>query len=126
FRDLFEVRRRKRITKGDREPAAADGHRLLFRYTAVDGVKQSTEVLAPVDAWQTGDGPARGRVAVRVAPGDRRSIETDIRVHSSLPSPVIADRDWDAWQRTSTKFASDSPDLDAWIARRSPDLLIPS
>ena len=124
FRDLFEVRRRKRITKGHREPAAANGHRLLFRYTAVDGVKQSTELLAPVDAWQTGDGPARGRVAVRVAPGDRRSIEIDIRVHSSLPSPVIADRDWDAWQRTSTKFASDSPDLDAWIARSSLDLFM--
>src|SRR5438552_2694359 len=75
FRDLFEVRRRKRITKGQREPAAANGHRLLFRYTASDGVRQSTEVLAPVDAWQTGDGPAAGRVAVRVSPGDRRSIE---------------------------------------------------
>jgi len=124
FRDLFEVRRRKRITKGHREPAAANGHRLLFRYTAADGVKQSTEVLAPVDAWQTGDGPARGRVAVRVAPGDRRSIEIDIRVHSTLPSPVVADRDWDAWQRTSTKFASDSSDLDAWIARSSLDLFM--
>src|SRR5205814_1486741 len=82
---------RRRITKGHCEPGAAIGHRLLFRYTAVDGVKQSTELLAPVDAWQTGAGPARGRVAVRVAPGDRRSIEIDIRVHSSLPSPVIAD-----------------------------------
>ena len=124
FRDLFEVRRQKRITKGHREPAAANGHRLLFRYTAVDGVRQSTEILAPVDAWQTGDGPASGRVAVRVSPGDRRSIEIDIRVHSTLPSPVIADRDWDAWVRTSTKFASDSPDLDAWIARSSLDLFM--
>ena len=124
FRDLFEVRRRKRITKGQRERAAANGHRLLFRYTAADGVKQSTEVLAPVDAWHTGDGPASGRVAVRVSPGDRRSIEIDIRVHSTLPSPVIADRDWDAWLRTSTKFASDSPDLDAWIARSSLDLFM--
>ena len=124
FRDLFEVRRRKRITKGHREPAAANGHRLLFRYTAADGVKQSTEVLAPVDAWQTGDGPPAGRVAVRVSPGDRRSIEIDIRVHSTLPSPVVADRDWDAWQRTSTKFASDSSDLDAWIARSSLDLFM--
>src|SRR2546423_871476 len=77
--------------------------------------------MAPVDAWHTGDGPARGRVAVRIAPGDRRSIEIDIRVHSTLPSPVVADRDWVAWQRTSTKFASDSPDLDAWIARSSLD-----
>lgn len=124
FRDLFEVRQRKRTTKGQREPATANGHRLLFRYTAVDGVKQSTEVLAPVDAWQTGDGPARGRVAVRVSPGDRRSIELDIRVRSTLPSPVVADRDWDAWQRTSTRFASDSPDLDAWIARSSLDLFL--
>jgi len=72
FRDLFEVRQIKRTTKGHREPPAANGHRLLFRYEAIDGVKQSTEVLAPVDAWQTGDGPARGRVAVRTAPGDRR------------------------------------------------------
>src|SRR5438876_11561466 len=124
FRDLVEVRQRKRRTKGQREPAAANGHRLLFRYTAVDGVRQSTEVLAPVDAWQTGDGPAAGRVAVRVSPGDRRSIEIDIKVHSTLPSPVVADRDWDAWQRTSTKFASDSPELDAWIARSSLDLFM--
>src|SRR5437660_689378 len=124
FRDLFEVRRRKRITKGHREPAAANGHRLLFRYTAADGVKQSTEVLAPVDAWQTGDGPPAGRVAVGVSPGDRRSIALDIRFHSPLPSPVIADRDWDAWLRTSTQFASDSPDLDAWIARSSLDLFM--
>ena len=124
FRDLFEVRQQKRTTKGQREPAAANGHRLVFRYTAVDGVKQSTDVLAPVDAWQTGDGPARGRVAVRVSPGDRRSIEIDIHVHSTLPSPVVADRDWVAWQRTSTKFASDSPDLDAWISRSSLDLFL--
>ena len=124
FRDLFEVRRIKRTTKGQREPAAANGHRLVFRYTAVDGVKQSTEVLAPVDAWQTGDGPARGRVAVRISPGDRRSIEIDIHVHSTLPSPIVADRDWVAWQRTSTKFASDSPDLDAWIQRSSLDLFL--
>jgi len=124
FRDLFEVRQTKRTTKGQREPAAANGHRLVFRYTAVDGVKQSTEVLAPVDAWQTGDGPARGRVGVRIAPGDRRSIEIDIRVRSTLPSPVVADRDWIAWQRTSTKFASDSPDLDAWIERSSLDLFL--
>src|SRR6267143_3210974 len=124
FRDLFEVRRRKRTTKGRREPAAANGHRLRFEYTATDGVKQATDVLAPVDAWQTGDGPARGRVAVRVAPGDRRSIEIDIRVRSTLPSLLVADRDWDAWQKTSTHFASDSPDLDAWIARSSLDLFM--
>jgi glycogen debranching enzyme len=127
FRDLFEVRHRKRTTKGTREPAAANGHRLRFQYTAVDGVRQSTEILAPVDAWHTGDGPAHGRVAVRVTPGDRRTIEIDIRVRSTLPSavsPVIADRDWVAWQRTSTKFASDSPDLDAWIARSSLDLFL--
>ncbi len=124
FRDLFEVRRRKRITKGHREPAAANGHRLVFRYTAIDGVKQSTEVLAPVDAWQVGDGPARGRVAARVSPGDRRTVEIDIRVRSMLPSPVVADRDWVAWQRTATKFASDSPDLDAWIERSSLDLFL--
>ncbi len=124
FRDLFEVRRRKRTTKGTREPAAANGHRLRFQYTAIDGVRQSTDVLAPVDAWQTGDGPARGRVAVQVSPGDRRAIEIDIHVRSTLPSPVVADRDWDAWQRTATRFASDSPDLDAWIERSSLDLFL--
>ncbi|MDQ2913254.1 MAG: hypothetical protein M3T56_08365 [Chloroflexota bacterium] len=124
FRDLFEVRQRKRTTKGRREPAAANGHRLLLRYEAIDGVKQSTEVLAPVDAWQTANRPARGRVAVRVSPGDRRAIEIDIRVRSTLPSPVVADRDWVAWRRTSTKFASDSPDLDAWIERSSLDLFL--
>ncbi|TMC77078.1 MAG: hypothetical protein E6J15_04640 [Chloroflexi bacterium] len=124
FRDLFEVRQRKRTTKGRREPVAANGHRLRFEYTAVDGVKQSTDVLAPVDAWQTGDGPARGRVGVQISPGDRRSIEIDIHVRSTLPSPVIADRDWDAWEKTATRFTSDSPDLDAWIERSSLDLFL--
>jgi glycogen debranching enzyme len=61
---------------------------------------------------------------VRVSPGDRRSIEIDIRVRSTLPSPLVADRDWDAWRRTSTKFTSDSPDLDAWIERSSLDLFL--
>ncbi len=124
FRDLFEVRDVKRTTKGRREPAVANGHRLRFQYTAIDGVRHSTDVLAPVDAWQTADGPAHGRLAVRVAPRDRRTIEIDIHVRSTLPSPVVADRDWVAWQRTSTKFASDSPDLDAWIARSSLDLFL--
>ena len=124
FRDLFEVRQRKRTTKGRREPVAANGHRLRFEYTAVDGVKQSTDVLAPVDAWQTGDGPARGRVGVQISPGDRRSIEIDIHVRSTLPSPVIADRDWDAWEKTATRFTSDSPDLNAWIERSSLDLFL--
>lgn len=124
FRDLFEVRQPKRTTKGRREPVAADGHRLHFRYTAVDGVKQSTEVVAPVDAWRTAEGPAQGRIAARVAPGEKRAVEIDIRVRSTLPSPVVADRDWVAWQRTSTRFASDSPDLDAWIERSSLDLFL--
>ncbi len=123
FRDLFEVRRIKRTTKGQREPTVANGHRLVFRYIAVDGVKHSTEVLAPVDAW-IGDGPAHGKVAVKVSPGDRRTVEIDIHVRSTLPSPIVADRDWVAWQRTATKFASDSPDLDAWISRSSLDLFL--
>jgi glycogen debranching enzyme len=124
FRDLFEVRQQKRTTKGHREPATADGHRLRFQYTAVDGVKQSTEVVAPVDSWRTEGGPARGRITARIASGQQRSVEIDIKVRSTLPSPVVADRDWFAWQRTSTRFASDSPDLDAWIERSSLDLFL--
>jgi hypothetical protein len=38
FRDLFEVRRRLRTTRGRKHPAAADGGRLRLTYTAVDGV----------------------------------------------------------------------------------------
>ncbi|TMC67753.1 MAG: hypothetical protein E6J13_16010, partial [Chloroflexi bacterium] len=124
FRDLFEVRRVKRTTKGRRDAPAADGHRLHFGYTAIDGVKQSTEVVAPVDAWRTADAPARGRIEVPVAAGEQRAVEIDIRVRSTLPSPVVADRDWAAWERTSTRFSSDSPELDAWITRSSLDLFL--
>ena len=124
FRDLFEVRRVRRTTKGQRHGAAADGHRLHFGYTAIDGVRHTTEVVAPVTAWELDDGPARGRIDIRIPPGDTKPFEIEIHVRSSLDSPVVADRDWDAWQRTSTRFASDSPELDAWIARSSLDLFL--
>jgi glycogen debranching enzyme len=124
FRDLFEVRRTHRITKGRLHPATAAGHRLELRYTAVDGVRQSTEVVAPVDTWRTERTPATGAVRITVPPGERRPLEIDIRARSTLPSPVVADRDWDLWRRTATRFASDSPDLDAWIERSSLDLFL--
>ena len=124
FRDLFEVRRIKRTTKGTLHGAAADGHRLHVGYTAIDGVRHTTEVLAPVDAWNVADTPARGWIGATIPPGEARSLEIDIRVRSSLDSPVVADRDWDAWRRTSTRFESDSPELDAWIARSSLDLFL--
>jgi glycogen debranching enzyme len=124
FRDLFEVRRARRTTKGVRHAPSATGHRLELRYSAVDGERQSSEVVAPVETWDTQSSPPRGRIRVTVPPAERRPVEIDLRVRSTLPSPVVADRDWDLWQRTATKFASDSPDLDAWIERSSLDLFL--
>jgi glycogen debranching enzyme len=124
FRDLFEVRHVKRTTRGTRAPVTADGHRLRFEYAAVDRVRNATEILAPVEAWQVAAEPARGRLRSEIPPGERRSLDIDIRVRSTLPSPVVADRNWEEWEKTSTRFASDSPDLDAWIARSSLDLFL--
>jgi glycogen debranching enzyme len=124
FRDLFEVRRVKRETQGRRDPPTADGHRLRLGYTAVDGVKHATEVVAPVQRWRTAADRPSGRIERRIPSEGRASVEIDVRVRSTLPSPVVADRDWDAWLRTATRFASDSPELDAWIARSSLDLFL--
>ena len=124
FRDLFEVRRRLRTTRGRLHPPAADGGRLRLGYTAVDGAEHSTEIVAPAKAWRVARRPARTRLRTVVSPGERRSFRVEISVRSSLPSPRLGKRDWRAWEQSSTVFASDSPDLDAWLARSSLDLFL--
>jgi len=124
FRDLFEVRRIKRTTAGRREKPSASGPTLRFAYAAVDGVRQTTVVVAPVTRWRTPDGPAKGQLRASVGPGERRQIRINIRVGSTLSSPPLRKRDWNAWQETQTRFASDSPDFDAWLARSSLDLYL--
>jgi glycogen debranching enzyme len=124
FRDLFEVRRRVRTTRGRKHPPAADGGILRLTYTAVDGVQHATEVVAPVKTWRVGGDAPRARVRIVVPPGDRRSFEVAIHVRSSLASPKLGKRDWRAWEETSTHFASDSPDLDAFLAQSSLDLFL--
>lgn len=124
FRDLFEVRRTKRRTKGRREATAANGRVVRFAYEAIDRVRHETEIDAPVDAWGVTPGPAYGRLRVRVANAGRSTFRLRITARSTLPSPVLEHRDWKEWQATSTTFASDSPDLDAWIARSSLDLFL--
>ncbi|MDP9246372.1 MAG: hypothetical protein M3O64_06925 [Chloroflexota bacterium] len=124
FRDLFEVRRVRRTTRGRRERPAATGHTLRFAYAAIDGVCQTTDVAAPVERWLTSDRPTHGRIRAAVEPGARRRIKIDIRVGSTLPLPALKKGDWNAWQETATRFASDSPDLDDWLARSSRDLFL--
>lgn len=124
FRDLFEVRRVKRTTRGLREPATVNGRVVRFAYTAADGVRHETDVEAPVAAWGASAGPAYGRLRTRVAHGERKAFRIDIRARSTLPSVALGKRDWNAWEKTATRFASDSPDLDAWIARSSLDLFL--
>jgi glycogen debranching enzyme len=124
FRDLFEVRRRVRTTRGRRHAPVADGGTLRLGYTAVDGVEQLTEVIAPVKTWRLGSDASRARVRIVVPPGERRMFDVAIRVRSSLASPKLGKRDWHAWEETSTRFASDSPDLDAWLAQSSLDLFL--
>ena len=124
FRDLFEVRRRVRTTRGRVHPPMADGATLRLAYTAIDGVEHATEIDAPTKAWRVGRTPARTRVRTLVPPGERRSFRVEIRVRSTLASPKLGKRDWRAWEETSTHFASDSPDLDAWLAQSSLDLFL--
>ena len=50
FRDLFEVRRRLRTTRGRSHPPLADGGTLRLGYTAVDGVQHTTEIASPAKA----------------------------------------------------------------------------
>jgi glycogen debranching enzyme len=125
FRDLFEVRRARRTTRGRRlKPSVVNPTTLRFTYAAVDGVRQTTEIEAPVERWRASGRPAEGRIRAAIEPGANVRVTIDVRVGSTLPSPTLGKRDWDAWQRTSTRFASDSPDLDAWLSRSSLDLYL--
>ena len=124
FRDLFEVRRSVRTTRGRVHPPMADGGTLRLAYTAIDGVEHATEIDAPTKAWRVDRTPARTRVRTVVPPGERRSFRVEIRARSTLASPKLGKRDWRAWDKTSTHFASDSPDLDAWLAQSSLDLFL--
>jgi len=124
FRDLFEVRRRHRTTRGRLGRPTADGGSLHLSYTAIDGVTHATEIVAPSKTWHVARPPARTRVRAAIPAGTRRSVSIEIAVRSSLPRADIAPRDWPEWQRTSTRFASDSPDLDSWIAQSSLDLFL--
>lgn len=124
FRDLFEIRRRTRTTRGRVHHAASNGGALQLGYTAIDGVTHTTTVVAPTKAWRLAHSPASARVRTVLAPGARHSLHVEIGVSSSLSSPTFGKRDWLAWETTATHFASDSPDLDAWLAQSSLDLFL--
>jgi glycogen debranching enzyme len=124
FRDLFEVRRRVRTTRGRKHQPSSHGGKLRLAYTAVDGVEHTTEVLAPVKAWRVGGDAPRARVRIVIPSGERRSFEVAIGVSSSLAQAKLGARDWNAWDETSTHFASDSPELDGWLAQSSLDLFL--
>lgn len=124
FRDLFEVRRRTRMTRGRIQRAASNGGTLQLGYTAVDGVTHATTVVAPAKAWRVARSPATARVRTVLAPGARGSLRIEIGVGSSLSSPTFGERDWLAWETTATRFVSDSPALDAWLMQSSLDLFL--
>jgi glycogen debranching enzyme len=124
FRDLFEVRRTRRTTRGRAQSPTASGGALRLAYTAVDGVEHTTEIVAPAESWHIARKEIRAHIQTRVAPGARQSLRVEINVRSTLPTAAVAERDWPEWQRSSTRFASDSPDLDAWLAQSSFDLFL--
>jgi len=124
FRDLFEVRRRTRTTRGQVHHAASDGDALHLGYTAIDGVTHATTVVAPTKAWRAARAPVTAGIKTVLAPGAQTSLRIEIGVSSSLASPTFGKRDWLAWESTATRFASDSPDLDAWLAQSSLDLFL--
>jgi glycogen debranching enzyme len=125
FRDLFEVRRVRRTTRGRRHAPTADQTVVRFAYAAVDGVRQTTDITAPVDRWRIPkEGPSRGRIRATLAPAERKRVRLDIRVGSTLVSPALEKRDWKAWEGTATRFVSDSPQMNEWLARSSLDLYL--
>ncbi len=124
FRDLFEVRRAQRTTRGRVQKPTANGGVLRLAYTAVDGVRHMTEIVAPTEKWHITRKEIRARVRTSVAASARQSLRFEITVGSTLPTLDVAERDWPAWQKSSTRFASDSPDLDAWLAQSSFDLFL--
>jgi glycogen debranching enzyme len=124
FRDLFEVRRIRRRTLGRLLSPTATGHMVRLGYTAVDGVQHSTEIVAPSASWRITPKDVRARLKIKVAPGATSSLGVAVNVRSTLPRFDAAPRDWPDWERTSTRFASDSPDLDAWLAQSSSDLFL--
>lgn len=125
FRDLFEVRKVRRATRGRRDRPAADGSVLRFGYAAADGVRQTTELIAPVARWRTPkEGTSHGRVRVALAPAERARVRVDIRVGSTLARPALAQRDWKDWEGTATRFASDSTEMNEWLSRSSLDLYL--
>jgi len=124
FRDLFEVRRTRRTTRGRAHTPTANDGALRLGYTAVDGVEYSTDIVAPAASWQVTPREIRARIRIKIAPAVRTAMNVEIRVRSTLPRMAVAPRDWPDWQATSTRFASDSPDLDAWIAQSSFDLFL--
>ena len=126
FRDLFEVRRRARTTRGRQHSPTADAGTLRLAYTAIDGVEHATEITAPANVWRVARKPSRARVKAVIPPGERHTFGVEIRTRSSLssPEPRMQKRDWLGWEKTSTRFTSDSPELDAWIAQSSLDLYL--
>ena len=124
FRDLFEVRRTRRTTRGRIEKPTANGGALRLAYTAVDGARYATEIVAPATSWHITRKDVRARIRIRVEPGAQVGLKFEINVRSTLPRMAVAPRDWPDWEATSTRFASDSPDLDAWIAQSSYDLFL--
>lgn len=123
FRDLFEVRRSRRTTRGRLETPSANGGALRLAYAAVDGVQYRTEIVAPAE-WRVSRKEVRARIREKLAPGVERTVRVEINVGSTLPRVQVAPRDWPDWEATATRFTSDSPDLDAWIAQSSYDLFL--
>ncbi len=125
FRDLFEVRRVRRVTHGRRQTPVADETVLRFRYVAADGIRQTTDITAPVERWRIPtEGKPHGRIRATVAPRGQHRVRVQISVGSTLRSPARGRKDWMDWQQTATHFASDSIEMDAWLARSSLDLYL--
>ena len=124
FRDLFEVRRPRRLTSGRLDRVRARGRSARFGYTATDGVRHETTVTAPIHGWRAVGRIARGRWSQQLTSGDRAVLSIVARPFSTAHARVRDAYDWSGWQAEATTFSSDDPDLQAWLERSGLDLFL--
>ena len=124
FRDLLEVRSRRRVTGGRITRPRGGPGALHLAYTAADGVEHRTELASPGMSWRVVGTAAHGRRSLRLPPGESVGLTVAVRARSTGHAPTRRGMRWDEWLARTTRFTSDPPELGAWLARSSADLFM--
>ena len=124
FRDLFEVRRERRVTTGRLERPRTHARAVRFAYTATDGVRQTTELRAPIRGWRVIGRIARGRWTRRLRPEERHELTVVARPSATGLRRIPGSYEWEEWRGGATRFASDDADLAQWLEQSGLDLFL--